>query len=91
MRRFGNDDNEEFHEDVDRFFNEDKGRYDELVQEEIELQEAQLDIAHREINNRLFRTAIRLCERSWFWPFYSLNTRLRMVTEAVKRLKRLED
>lgn len=90
MSRFDQDDNEE-RDDVDRFFNEDNGRYDELVQEEIELQEAQLDIAHREINNRLFRTAIRLCEKSWFWPFYSLSTRLRMVTEAVKKLKRLED
>lgn len=90
MRKFNQDD-DEFREESDRFFNENASRYEELVEEEIAMQEAQLDIAHREISNRLFRTAIRVCERSFFWSFYSLSTRLKMITEAVKRLRKLEE
>ena len=91
MRRFDYDDNDEFREDVDKFLNDNADKYEQLVQEEIAMQEAQLDIAHREINVKIFRTAIRVCEKSWFWAFYSLNTRLRMINETVKRLRRLED
>jgi len=90
MKRFNQDD-DEFREESDRFFNENASRYEELVEEEIAMQEAQIDIAHREIDNRLFRTAVRVCEKSFFWSFYSLGTRLKMITETVKRLRKLEE
>lgn len=94
MRRFDYDNNDdEYREDVDKFFNEDSDadRYEELVEEELALQEAQLDVAFRELNHRTLRAAIRICEKSFWWSFYSVKTRMKMINEAYSRLKKMEE
>ncbi len=92
MRKFDYDDNDDFREDIDKFFNnEDFEKYDEMIEEEFELQKAQIDIAHRDINGRIMRTAVRICEKTFLWSFYSLPTRLRMIAESYKKLRKIED
>jgi hypothetical protein len=92
MRHFNYDDNDEFHEDIDKFFdNEDSGGYDDLIKEEFDLQEARLDVQHREINYKMMRTAIRFCEKTFLWSFYSIPTRLKMISETYKKLRKLEE
>jgi predicted metal-dependent hydrolase len=98
MRRFDYDNNDdEYREDVDKFFNEEDeddnehARYEELVEEELALQEAQLDVAFRELNHRTLRASIRICEKSFWWSFYSVKTRMKMINEAYSRLKKMEE
>lgn len=105
MRRFEYDDNEEFREDVDKFFNNNDDddedgdgdgdrnadRYEEMIEQEMAIQEAQLDVAYRELNHRAMNAAIRVCEKSFWWGFYSINTRMKMIAEAYHKLKNLEE
>ena len=91
MRKFDYDDNEEFRDDVDKFFNEEAAKYEEMVNEELAIQEAQIEVAYRELNHRTLRAAVRICEKSWFWGFYSVNTRMRMISDVYLKLKNLED
>jgi len=91
MRRFDYDDNEEFRDDVDKFFNEESEKYEEIINEEMAIQEAQLEIANRELNHRTLRAAVRICEKSWFWGFYNVNTRMRMISDVYLKIKNLED
>ena len=91
MRRFNYDDNDEFREDIDRFFNEEVEKYEKLVEEEFALQEAQLDIAYREFNHKVMRTAVRICEKSFWWSFYSPTTRVKMILDTYAKLKKVDD
>jgi len=91
MRRFNYDDNDEFRDDIDKFFNEDESdTYEEFVREEIALQEAELDLSYREVNIKIMRTAVRICEKSFWWSFYSQPTRMKMIVDTYKKLKNLE-
>lgn len=105
MRRFEYDDNEEFREDVDKFFNNDDeddddgdgdgdgdgDKYEDMIEQEMAIQEAQLDVAYRELSHRTLRAAVRVCEKSFWWGFYSINTRMKMIAEAYHKLKNLEE
>jgi hypothetical protein len=91
MRRFDYDDNDEFREDVDKFFDENSGNYDDFLAEEFALQEAKIGIQHREMDLRLMRTAIKICENTFMWSFYSLPTRLKMISDTYKKLRKLEE
>lgn len=97
MRRFNYDDNDEFPEDVDKFFNEepsnnnDSDSYDDYLAEEFALQEAKIGLKHREIDLRIMRTAIKICENTFMWSFYSLPTRLKMISDTYKKLRKLEE
>jgi hypothetical protein len=83
MRRFDYDENEEFRDDVDRFFqeNEDFFTDDESLQNSI-------DFVNHDFNLRIVRTTIRMLEKSFWWKFYSLNTRLKMIEKTFKRIKK---
>lgn len=87
MRRFDYDENEEFRDDVDRFFqeNEDFFTDDESLQNSI-------DFVNHDFNLRIIRTTIRMLEKSFWWKFYSLNTRLKMIEKTFRRIKnRIQD
>jgi hypothetical protein len=91
MRRFNYDDNDEFREDIDKFFNDDElDTYEELVSQEIAMQEAQIDLSYKDLNVRIMRTAVRICEKSFWWSFYSQPTRIKMIADTYKKLKSLE-
>lgn len=95
MRNFNYDENEDFREDIDKFFEQDgesgAESYDDFLKEEFAIQEAKIAIQNRDVNIRLMRTAVRICEKTFLWCFYSIPTRMRMISETYKKLKKLED
>src|SRR5690606_42136085 len=98
MRRFDFDDNEEYREEVDNLFGEmEEGascltpeEYKAIVEEERAMQQIQVGLAQRDMNQRLLARTIKTLEKSFFWRFYSLNTRLQMIERTFRRLRRLE-
>lgn len=97
MRRFNYEDNDEYREDVDKFFSEEATgeltpeQYKQLMEEEQAFQQMQARLVYRDFNHRVLRSAIRMCEKSLWWWFYSQDTRLRLIENAYKRLKKLEE
>jgi len=94
MRKYNYDDNDEFREDIDKFFdenNESPANYDDLLQEEFAIQEARIDVQNRDIDIKMMRTAVRICEKTFLWCFLSVPTRMKMIADAYKKLKKLEE
>jgi hypothetical protein len=94
MRNFNYDENEDFREDIDKFFEQDGesgDNYDDFLKEEFAIQEAKIALQSRDINLRLMRTAVRVCEKTFLWSFYSIPTRLKMISETYKKLRKLEE
>ena len=92
MRRFNYEDNDDYREDIDKFFNEEEipDIDEEQLQALMEQEDIQIEFVYRDLNHRLLRTAIRTCEKSfWYW-FCSQNTRLKMIEKAYEALKNLE-
>ena len=99
MRRFNYDDNEEYREDVDKFFSEEQcegegelsdEQYKAIMEEEQAIQQLQIRFVHRDLNHRILRTAIRTCEKSIWWWFCRHTTKLKMIDDAYKQLRKLE-
>lgn len=96
MRRFNYEDNEEYRDDVDKFFNDDMDdmtpeEYKILMEQENVIQDMQMKVVHRDLNYRLLRAAVRVLEKSFWWKFCSLNTRLNSIDATFQRLKKLEE
>jgi hypothetical protein len=99
MRRFDYDDNDEYRREVDNFFgggdDGDEGltpeEYKSIVQDEKNIIEQQLNIAQQELNHRILRAAIRFVENSFWWRFYSVDTRLMQIEKVYRKLRRLEE
>lgn len=101
MRRFDYDENEEYRNEVDNFFGENEQEmsndylspeeYDEILKEEQENLELQKNIVKQEFNHRILRFAIKMSENSFWWRFYSISTRLKIIDRTYKRLKKLEE
>lgn len=94
MRRFNYDDNDEYKEDVDAFFKDDSEDISQeyaaiAAAEEREIQEIQFKFVVRDLNHRLMRTAIRTCEKSFWWQFYSQDTKLNLIDKTYKKLIKL--
>lgn len=94
MRRFNYDDNDDYKEDVDSFFKDDNQDISEeyaaiAAAEEREIQEIQFKFVTRDLNHRMMRTAIRTCEKSFWWQFYFQDTKLRLIDKTYKKLKKL--
>ena len=82
MRRFDFDENED---DVDKFFDE-NAENDDVSEMQIEL-----SFAYRDLNQKLLKNVIKVCEKSFWWKFYSLTTRLMMIRGTYENLKKLEE
>lgn len=92
MRRFDYDENEEYREDVDRFFEEDDGMIPEQYNmKDDEIQELQIDFVNRDLNYRILRSAIKMCEKTLFWKFRTHKTRLSMIADAYNKFRELEE
>jgi len=97
MRRFNYDDNEEYREDVDKFFSEEgegdlsDEQYKAIIEEERAIQQLQIRFVHRDLNHRILRTAIRACEKSIWWRFCRHTTKLKMIDATYKQLRKLEE
>ena len=82
MRRFDFDENED---DVDKFFDE-NAENDDVSEMQIEL-----SFAYRDLNQKLLKNVIKVCEKSFWWKFYYLTTRLMMIRGTYENLKKLEE
>lgn len=104
MRRFDYDDNNEEHrEDVDGFFGDmndeddeeeyfiSPEEYKELVEDQQAMQQLHINLAHRDLDDRLLFKTIRMLEKSFWWRFYSQNKKLRLISRTYKTLKRLNE
>lgn len=95
MRRFNNEDNDD-REDVDNFFNEEESiltpeEYKKIAEEDQAIQQAQLNIVYRDLNRKLLARAISMCEKSFWWRFYPIETQLNQVSTVYKSLRKLEE
>lgn len=101
MRRFNYEDNEDYREDVDKFFAESMGNqnFGDLTDEEYKMmmenesifEDMQVQIVYRDLNHRILRAAVRVCEKSFWWRFLSIDTRLKHIDATYKHLKKLEE
>lgn len=98
MRRFNYEDNDEYREDVDKFFSEDMGGqsdnlddYRKIMESESFFEDVQVTVVYRDLNHRLLRAAVRVCEKSFWWRFRSLDTRLKQINAVYEQLKKLEE
>ena len=98
MRRFNYEENDEYREDVEKFFSEDEDvadlsdeEYKAIMQEEQAIQHIQLNFVQRDLNHRMLKSAIRTCEKWFWWRFCSQNTRLKMIQETYDQFRMLED
>ena len=97
MRRFDYEENDEYRDEVDKFFNmEDDEEFDDeeykaLLEDEIAIQQLQIDTANRDLKHKLLLTSIDICNHSIKWWFCSHKTRLNMIAETYKTLKNLEE
>ncbi len=74
MRQFSFDDDHD--EELDEFFNEMEfevpdAEYHQMMQHQMQMQQAQVGLAHREMDLRLLLEVIRSCEATWFWSWKS--------------------
>lgn len=81
-----------FHEDDDgdelygsEFFEDDDN--DNLYEHSREYKLAELALVEGNIQRKLLITTIRMLEKSFFWRFYSLKTKLAMINQAYDEFK----
>jgi len=94
MRRFNYDDDSQ--EDANNYFDGDNSEaeemgispeeYKSLMEEQGRQIEMQADMVHKELNQRLMFKIIKTLEKSFLWRFYSLDTRLKMITQTYQVL-----
>ena len=89
MRRFNYDDSSE-EDEIDNLFSD---RMDDLEGEQLAeerfYQMAQLDLAQFELNQHLLHLALQLAEKSFFWRFYKIQTKLNIISKIYKNLNDL--
>lgn len=90
---YDDDDYEDYNEDDSdlEFEDEDDELYNDLLEQEVALQADQLDMMEKENNQRIINDALNLNKNSWFWCFYSLETKLKMINKTFMFMKRLTD
>lgn len=91
MRRFDYDDNEDHRKEVDNFFSNDEltpEDYEQFINDE--KFDVEFKIVNQEMNHRLLRTSVKIAENSFFWKFYSLDTKLQMIDKIYTKLRILE-
>lgn len=96
MKRFDFDEDDENEDDEDAF-GEEMGKpmtpkeYRDILSEERALEQETVELEYLRIGNRLMREAVRACESSILWKFYSLQTRLDMISKAYNKLRDIRD
>lgn len=96
MRRFDYDDDEFKDEDFPDI--DDDGDDDELSAEYLQILEKRelieaikLQLAQKELNYSVLNKSIKYLEKSWFWRFKSLKTKLNSIIETYQTFKALID
>lgn len=95
MKRFEFEDDEDDNEDDDDIFGEGKPmtpkEYRDILAEERALEQETVELEYLDIANKLMKEAVRVCEKSFLWKFYGLQTRLDMISKAYIKLRDIRD
>lgn len=91
MRKFNYDENDEYSREVEKFFENVPTEEEKEVEEKLVQDELQMGLFYRELNYKTLRQAIHMAEKSFFWRFYSVSTRLNHIQSIYERLKDLEE
>lgn len=101
MRRFDYDENDDYREDVDRFFSEAEidpetyaemqewNNFEDIYNEEI-LNEIKMQLVSRDFHYKILRTSIKLAEKNFWWNFLSIKTRMNHIKTIYNTLAQLE-
>lgn len=95
MNRFEYDDEDEG--DDEESFGDDQPQpishndYKDLIEGDQAIQQETVALGYLELDQKLLSKAIKICEGSMFWNFYSMQTRLSMISKAYTRLKKMID
>jgi hypothetical protein len=93
--RNDDDDYEDDYDDEDgsdlEFDDDEDEIYNDLLEQELALQSDQLDVAEKELHQRMINDALILNSKSWLWSFYSLETKLKMINKTFVFMKGLTD
>jgi len=91
MRRFNfEDDDQDNERDVDP--NEyiiGPEEYNEILESEINLYERKFKNSQQQMNYKLLLTSLKMLKTSFWWNFYSLNTKLNYIQKTCTKLKEL--
>lgn len=78
-------------EDMENFNDEDEEIYKAMKQEELELKHVEIAFMDRSFNDRLIFKATKMLERGFFWKFYSLDTKLKLIEKVYKKIKKIAE
>ena len=89
MGRF--DDNEEEFQPEDEFYEPSEGEEGNVSEQDYAefLQQMQIQLAEHDLNQKLLAKSIKILERSFFWRFRSVETKLRLITRVYTSLQKL--
>jgi hypothetical protein len=94
MRRF--DFEEEEPEDYENFLNSESQEYlitpeeyKSILEQEKSLYDAKFGDTNKKLKYRILVESLRLLRSSFFWKFYSLNTKLIQIEKVFNKLKQL--
>ena len=97
MKRFDYDEeNDDDNEDDEKFYDDQPqpishNDYKDLIEGDQAIQHETVALGYLELDQRLLNKAIKICEGSVLWNFYSMQTRLSMISKAYTRLKKMID
>jgi len=93
MRRFDFEEDDSDREEVERFLNSDSQdylitpeEYKAILEDEMTLYEVKFRDAERKLRHKMLLYSVRLLRNSFFWRFYSLNTKLNQIEKVYDRL-----
>ena len=96
MRRFGYND-DDFPEDVNHFFNisddDDDDDFEEDFDEDFDEDDPvmtemiQIEIASQDLNQKIFSTALQIAEKTWFWNFKSISSKLNLIKKIYSEIE----
>jgi hypothetical protein len=96
MRRFDFEDDDPEREEIERFLNSDSQEYlitpEEyrgILEEEMSLYEAKFRDTNLKLKYKILLYSVNLLKSSFFWKFYSLNTKLIQVEKVFNKFVEL--
>lgn len=70
-------------DDFDEFYEND---YKNLLNQQNALEGFHLHLLEKKISDRVLNRSIRVCEKSFFWKFYSINSKLTKISKVYENL-----
>jgi len=92
MRRFDFEDDDPEREEIERFLNSDSQEYlitpEEyrgILEEEMSLYESKFRETNQKLKYKILMRSVSLLKSSFFWKFYSLNTKLIQIEKVFNK------